>query len=53
MVRAYLRKVTGLSQARTTRRILQRAWEQFGDRRYERLAKISVAHWYNLRASAR
>jgi transposase InsO family protein len=33
-----------------TRRLLQRAWEQFGDQRYQRLAKISVAH---LRASAR
>ena len=36
-----------------TRRILQRAYEQFGDQRYERLAKISVAHLYNLRATAR
>ena len=36
-----------------TRRILERAQEQFGDQRYERLAKISVAHLYNLRASAR
>ena len=36
-----------------TRRILQRAYEQFGDQRYERLAKISVAHVYNLRASPR
>ena len=36
-----------------TRRILQRAHEQFGDQRYERLAKISVAHLYNLRGSAR
>jgi transposase InsO family protein len=36
-----------------TRRILQRAYEQYGDKRYERLAKISVAHLYNLRASAR
>ena len=102
VVRAYVRKVTGLSEAQTTRlirafldhgkvqaepyqrhrfaakytaedigllaevdrahgrlsgpatrRILQRAHEQFGDQRYERLAKISVAHLYNLRASAR
>jgi len=102
VVRAYVRKVTGLSEAQTTRligafldhgkvqakpyqrhrfaakyraediallaevdrahgrlsgpatrRILQRAYEQFGDQRYERLAKISVAHLYNLRASAR
>jgi len=36
-----------------TRRIFQRAWEQFGDQRYVRLAKISVAHLYNLRGSAR
>jgi len=102
LVRAYLRRVTGLSQAQTTRlirrfldygvicakpyqrhtfavkytaediallaevdrahgrlsgpatrRILQRAYEQFGEKQYERLAKISVAHLYNLRASAR
>jgi len=36
-----------------TRRILQRAYEQFGEKPYERLAKISVAHLFNLRASAR
>lgn len=36
-----------------TRRILERESEQFGNPRYERLAKISVAHLYNLRASAR
>jgi hypothetical protein len=36
-----------------TRRLLQRAYEQYGDPQYERLAKISVAHLYNLRASAR
>ena len=36
-----------------TRRIFQRAYEQYGDQQYERLAKISVAHLYNLRASAR
>src|SRR6516225_6225366 len=36
-----------------TRRILQRAYEQFGEKQYERLAQISVAHLYNLRASAR
>lgn len=102
LVRAYVRKMTGLSQAQTTRlirafldhgkvraqpyqrhrfaakytaedvallaevdrahgrlsgpatrRILQRAQEQFGDQRCERLAKISVAHLYNLRGSAR
>ncbi len=102
LVRAYLRKVTGLSEAQTTRlirayldcgvirpqsyqrhafavrytaedialladvdrahrrlsgpatrRILQRAYEQFGEKQCERLSKISVAHLYNLRASAR
>lgn len=36
-----------------TRHILQREYEQYGDQRYQRLAKISVAHLYNLRASAR
>jgi len=36
-----------------TRRILQRAYEQYGEKQYERLAKISVAHLYNLRASGR
>jgi transposase InsO family protein len=36
-----------------TRRILQREYEQYGNRQYGRLAKISVAHLYNLRASAR
>jgi transposase InsO family protein len=102
LVRAYLRKVTGLSEAQTTRlirayldygvvqpqsyqrhafavrytaediallvdvdrahgrlsgpatrRILERADEQFGEKQYERLSKISVAHLYNLRANAR
>lgn len=36
-----------------TRHILQREYEQYGNQRYERLAKISVSHLYNLRASAR
>jgi transposase InsO family protein len=36
-----------------TRRILEREYEQFGNAQYVRLAKISVAHLYNLRASAR
>jgi len=102
VVRAYVRKVTGLSQSQTTRlirayldhgkvqpqpyqrhcfariytvedivllaevdrahgrlsgpatrRILQRAYEQFRQPQYERLANISVAHLYNLRASGR
>jgi transposase InsO family protein len=36
-----------------TRRILEREYEQFGQPQYARLAKISVSHLYNLRASAR
>ena len=36
-----------------TRRILQRECAQFGNKQYARLAEISVAHLYNLRASAR
>jgi transposase InsO family protein len=36
-----------------TRRILQREYQPYGKKQYERLAKISVSHLYNLRASAR
>lgn len=36
-----------------TRRILEREYEQYGKQAYQRLAQISVAHLYNLRASAR
>ena len=36
-----------------TRHLFQRAYEQYGNKQYKRLAKISVAHLYNLRASAR
>lgn len=35
------------------KRLFQRAWQLYGDARYERLADISVAHLYNLRATAR
>lgn len=35
-----------------TRRILQREWHVFGQRRFARLSEISVAHLYNLRHSA-
>lgn len=31
------------------KKLCERAWQQFGDQRYERLAGISVAHLYNLR----
>ncbi|MHB1514620.1 MAG: integrase [Acidiferrobacteraceae bacterium] len=34
-----------------TKVLLRRAFETFGDRRFERLAQISVSHLYNLRAS--
>jgi transposase InsO family protein len=36
-----------------TQKILYRALHEFGDKRYERLATISVAHIYNLRKSRR
>ena len=32
-----------------TKKLMERAFEIFGERRYERLATISVAHLYNLR----
>jgi len=35
------------------KRLFERAWQLYGDGRYERLAAISVAHLYNLRATAR
>ena len=35
-----------------TRKLAERAFERFGDPRYERLAAISVAHLYNLRHDA-
>jgi transposase InsO family protein len=34
-----------------TRKLCERAWELFGDTRYERLAGISNGHLYNLRGS--
>jgi transposase InsO family protein len=36
-----------------TRCIMKREYEQFGKRKYVRLARISIAHLYNLRKSAR
>jgi len=36
-----------------TRRILEREYELYGKKEYQQLAKISVSHLYNLRASAR
>ena len=34
-----------------TKKLMERAYQVFGDPRYERLASISVAHLYNLRGS--
>lgn len=34
-----------------TQKVLQREWYDFGDPRYQRLARISVAHLYRLRQS--
>ena len=34
-----------------TKKLLQRAWYNFNDRRYQSLARISVGHLYRLRAS--
>ena len=36
-----------------TKKLMERAYEVFGDTRYERLASISVSHLYNLRDSQR
>ena len=36
----------------TTKKLMERAFEVFGEHRYERLATISVAHIYNLRKRA-
>lgn len=33
------------------KKLCERAWQRFGDARYERLASISVSHLYNLRRS--
>ncbi len=32
-----------------TKKLMERAYDIFGDSRYQRLATISVAHLYNLR----
>ena len=32
-----------------TKKLMERAWQLFGDPRYERLGAISIAHLYNLR----
>ena len=64
LLRRYLGKMTGRSRAISrvtwarlsgpaTRRILQRAYQQYGQAEYQRLASISVAHLYNLRQQPR
>lgn len=35
----------------TTKKLFERAYDVFGDKAYERLARISVSHLYNLRKS--
>ncbi|MHB1938167.1 MAG: hypothetical protein ACYCOR_16495, partial [Acidobacteriaceae bacterium] len=49
LVRRYVEKMTGPA----TRRILEREFEVYGKREFERLAAISNGHLYNLRASPR
>lgn len=46
-----LDRLHGQLSGPATRKLAERAVQLFGDTRYERLATISVAHLYNLRAS--
>jgi len=48
LVRRYIVKMTGLSRAQVTRRILERELLQYKQPEYARVAGISVAHLYNL-----
>jgi transposase InsO family protein len=41
----------GILSGPATRKLLQRAWHDFGEKRCERLARLSVAHLYRLRQS--
>ena len=41
----------GQMSGAATRKVLRRQWEVFGDARFERLARLSNGHLYNLRAS--
>lgn len=47
-----LDELHGTLNGTTTKKLCERAWYVFQDPAYERLAEISVAHLYNLRASA-
>src|SRR5699024_9137120 len=41
----------GTPSGPAAKKLCERAWRQFGDARYQRLAGISVSHLYNLRHS--
>ena len=45
--------MTGLSRAQATRHILKREFEVYGKPEFERLAKLSHGHLYNLRRTPR
>lgn len=47
-----LDELHGTLNGTTTKKLCERAWHIFQDHAYKRLANISVAHLYNLRASA-
>ena len=47
-----LDELHGTLNGTTTKKLCERAWHIFQDPAYKRLADISVAHLYNLRASA-
>ena len=49
LLRAYVERMTGLSRAQSTRHILKREFEVYGKPEFERLAKLSNGHLYNLR----
>ena len=46
---AHIDTLHGTLSGPATKKLMERACEVFGERRYERLATISVAHLYNLR----
>ena len=48
---ATLDALHGVLSGPATRKLCERAWQLFGDARYERLAAISNGHLYNLRNS--
>src|SRR5437016_650173 len=51
MLLAVVDEAHGILSGPATQRILQRAYGEFGDLQYRRLAKLSVAHLYRLRKS--